>query len=418
MPSVCFYFQVHQPLRVKRYSIFDIGSDSNYFNEGGENNLNNKRILRKVSQKCYLPANKTILALLKRHPEFRVSYSLSGIFLEQIKESEPEVLRSFQDLVDTGQVELLNETYYHSLSFIYSREEFREQVKKHRDIVQELFGFVPTSFRNTELIYNNDIAKEVEGMGFKAVLAEGADHVLDWRSPNFLYKPVGTRKIKLLLKNYKLSDDIAFRFGSRDWHEYPLTAEKFAEWVSSHNGDGNVINLFMDYETFGEHQWEDTGIFHFLEALPGEILKHPDNNFLTPSQVADSYEPVGELDVPHFVSWADVERDLSAWRSNHMQHDALETLFSLEKAVVASGDEEILDDWRKLSTSDHFYYMCTKWFADGDVHKYFNPYDTPYESFISYMNAINDLKLRLTEADKKKEHRVSIKKLKKLDAVS
>lgn len=397
-------------MRVKRYRIFDIGKDRNYFNDGSESNLNNRKIIRKVSEKCYLPANKTILSLLNRHPGFKVSYSLSGIFLEQLERDEPEVLQSFRDLFDTGQVEILNETYYHSLAFLYSKDEFREQVKKHQQKIKEMFGLTPEVFRNTELIYNNDIAREVENLGFKGILAEGADRVLDWRSPNFVYKPKDSETISLLLKNYKLSDDIAFRFSSRDWAEFPLTSEKFASWVDGHNGNGQLINLFMDYETFGEHQWEDTGIFHFLEALPGEILKNPDNNFVTPSEAINRYQPVAELDVPYYVSWADVERDLSAWRSNEMQESALSAIYDLERAVYAAGDEDLLGDWRRLQTSDHFYYMCTKWFADGDVHKYFNPYNSPYEAFISFMNVLNDLKLRIDEADKKHERQVPIRK--------
>lgn len=410
MPSVCFYFQVHQPMRIKRYSIFDIGKERNYF-VGGEGKTNNEMILNKVSGKCYIPTNRTILSLLQKYPDFKVSYSLSGVFLDQLLEFAPEVLKSFQDLVDTGQVELLNETYYHSLSFLYSKEEFREQVRQHKKIIKDLFGYIPRVFRNTELIYNNDIAREVENLGYSGILAEGADHVLGWKSPNFLYTPKGSQNIKLLLKNYRLSDDIAFRFGSKDWKDYPLKADTFASWISGHNGSGNTINLFMDYETFGEHQWEDTGIFEFLKALPGEILKNPDNNFKTPSEVVESFSSVGELDVPEYMSWADIERDLSAWRSNDMQHEALHAVYALERAVLASGDEVLQKDWRRLLTSDHFYYMCTKWFADGDVHKYFSPYETPYDAFISFMNVLKDMKLRLSESEKQKEHLVPIKKL-------
>ena len=290
---------------------------------------------------------------------------------------------------------MLEETYYHSLSFIYSVEEFRRQVALHREKIQKLFGVTPTVFRNTELIYNNALASEVEKMGYKGIIAEGADHILGWRSPNFLYRPQGTQNIKLLLKNYRLSDDIAFRFSSKDWKDFPLTAPKFASWANQVNGNGNIINLFMDYETFGEHQWEDTGIFNFLRHLPEEIYKHPDNDFVTPSEAITRYEPVSDLDVHNFVSWADVERDLSAWLSNAMQHDALQSIYKLEKEVINSGDKKLIDDWRRLQTSDHFYYMCTKWFSDGDVHKYFNPYNTPYEAFIAYMNVLQDLKLRV-----------------------
>ncbi len=406
MASVCFYFQVHQPFRVKDYRVFDIGNDSEYFNDDSERSINNRKILNKVAGKCYLPANALLLELLNKYPEFKISFSFSGVFLEQLEMFSPETLVSFQKLVATGRVEVLAETFYHSLAFLYSPEEFRRQVVLHREKIQELFGVTPTIFRNTELIYNNALAHEVEKMGYKGIIAEGADHVLGWRSPNFLYKPQGTTNLKLLLKNYRLSDDIAFRFSSRDWAEFPLTAPKFADWVSQVNGAGNVVNLFMDYETFGEHQWEDTGIFNFLRHLPEEIYKHPDNDFITPSEAVERYDAVAELDVHNFMSWADVERDLSAWLSNAMQHDAIQSIYKLEGEVLATDDARLIQDWRRLQTSDHFYYMCTKWFNDGDVHKYFNPYSTPYEAFIAYMNALQDLRLRILKHKEIKESEV------------
>jgi alpha-amylase len=292
-------------------------------------------------------------------------------------------------------VEFLAETYYHSLSFLYSRQEFVEQVKKQAETIRGLFGPTPVVFRNTELIYNNDLALLIEAMGsFDAIITEGADHILGYRNANFVYRPRGCRRLKLLLKNYSLSDDIAFRFSNRHWAEWPLTAEKFAQWISAVNGCGQVVNLFMDYETLGEHQWEDTGIFNFMRHLPGEILKHPDNNFKTPGEVAASYEPLGVIDVPHVVSWADTERDLSAWLGNPMQSNALHELYRLERKVKQTQDAQLLADWRKLQTSDHFYYMCTKYFADGDVHKYFNPYDSPYDSYINFMNVLDHLQRR------------------------
>lgn len=398
MSSVCFYFQVHQPYRIKRYRIFDVGNDHEYFNDRSDKDINNEKILHKVAKKCYLPTNALLLELLRKHPEFKVSFSLSGVFLDQLEEFSPETLKSFQKLVDTGRVEILDETSHHSLAFLYSKNEFVRQVELHRAKVKKLFGVTPTAFRNTELIYNNELAKFVEGMGYKAILAEGADHLLGWRSPNFVYRSPGTSKIKTLLKNYRLSDDIAFRFSSQSWPEWPLTSEKFAKWVNEVNGNGNLVNLFMDYETFGEHQWEHTGIFDFMRALPGELLKHADNDFVTVSEAAKRYPVVGEFDAHNFVSWADVERDLSAWRSNSMQEEAMHHIYALEGDVLKTGDKQIIEDWRKLQTSDHFYYMCTKWFSDGDVHKYFNPYDTPYEAFIAYNNVLHDLRLRITES--------------------
>lgn len=398
MSSICFYFHVHQPFRVKRFRIFDIGQNQSYFPEDAEGNLNNKQILQKVASKCYIPTNTLLLKLLEKYPEFKISFSITGVVLEQLENYSPSALKTFQDLIETGRVEIVGETYYHSLAFLYSQDEFISQVKLHSNKIKKVFGSkaVPVnSFRNTELIYNNALARLIESMGYSAILAEGADHILGWQSPNYLYTPKGGKKLKLLLKNYKLSDDIAFRFSSKEWPEYPLTAPKFASWVHQINGGGDIVNLFMDYETFGEHQWEDTGIFAFLEELPKELLSHPDNDFVTPSEAISRYPSRGTLDVPNFISWADVERDLSAWLSNSMQHDAVNRIYKLEHQVLASKNKKLLEDWRRLQSSDHFYYMCTKWFADGDVHKYFNPYETPYDAFISYMNALTDLELRL-----------------------
>ncbi|HLE48818.1 MAG TPA: glycoside hydrolase family 57 protein [Patescibacteria group bacterium] len=411
MPSICLYFQVHQPLRIKKYRIFDIGKDHEYFNDNSDTDLNNKRILTKVSDKSYLPANKVILELLKKHKDFKVSYSFSGVFLEQIQEHYPQVLESFQELVATGRVELLSETYYHSLAYFYSLTEFENQVNLHRKLIKKLFKFEPAVFRNTELAYTNSLAWWAHRKGYKAILAEGWDRILGWRSPNFIYEPnIGqTIKkynkpvIKLLLKNYKLSDDIAFRFSEKSWKSWPLTADKFSGWVNEHNGNAEVINLFMDYETFGEHQWEDKGIFEFLRHFPGEVLKNPDNNFVTPTEAVKKYPVRDIIDVPDVITWADTERDLSAWIGNNIQSSALQSIYSLEGKVLNSGDQKIVDDWRRLQTSDHFYYMCTKWYSDGDVHKYFNPYESPYDAFISYMNALSDLKLRINK--KKIDHK-------------
>ena len=389
MASVCFYFQVHQPYRLRRYTIFE--SEPDYFDE-----YHNRQILRKVAEKCYLPTNKLILELIQKHEgRFRVAYSCTGVLIEQLQRYAPEVMSTFHALADTGAVEFLAETYYHSLAFLQSRDEFAEQVKLHCDLIEHEFGQRPRVFRNTELIFNNDLAAFVSKMGFRAVLVEGADQILGYRSPNFLYHPPDDPETTLLLKNYRLSDDIAFRFSDRSWSEWPLTVEKFADWVRQVNGQGYTVNLFMDYETFGEHQWADTGIFPFLQHLPEQILSHPDDNFKTPSEVVQAYSPSDQLDVPYMVSWADTERDLSAWMGNAMQSNALYELYRLAEPVKASGDPQILQDWRKLQTSDHFYYMCTKYFADGDVHKYFNPYESPYDSYINFMNVLDNLRARL-----------------------
>jgi len=402
MLSICPYFHVHQPYRIKKYRVFDIGQDSEYFNASDETDLNNLKVLKKVARKSYLPANATLLGLLKKHPEFRFAFSFSGVVLEQLEEHLPEVLDSFKALVDTGRVELLADTYYHSLAFFYSRREFERQVKQHERLLKRIFNVKPKVFRHTELSYNNDLAKWAENQGYLGIMAEGWEPVLGWRSPNFIYSPKGCKKIKVLLKNYKLSDDIAFRFSERSWAGWPLDANKFADWVSSHHGNGNTINLFMDFETFGEHQWECTGIFHFLEALPGALLANPDTTFKTPTETIESYKSVGEIDVPHILTWADTERDLTAWTGNEIQRYSLDSLYDLEKEVLVLKDTKLTSDWRRLQISDHFYYMCTKWSQDGDVHKYFSPYESPYDAHISFMNILQDVRLRIKEAKKKK----------------
>jgi alpha-amylase len=391
MASVCFYFEIHQPYRLRRYSVFD--SDPDYFDD-----LKNAEIIRKIAHKCYLPANRALLDLIRRFEgRFRVAFSITGTALEQIQTWVPEALETFAQLNATGAVEFLCETYHHSLAFMYSREEFREQVELQRALVKRVFDQEPRVFRNTELIYNNDLAHFVSHMGYDGIIAEGADQILGDRSPNFVYRPPHAPRLKILLKNYRLSDDIAFRFSNRQWEQWPLTAEKFARWVNQINGNGFACNLFMDYETFGEHQWSDTGIFEFLSRLPEEILNHPDNEFVTPSQLVDRYEAAGEIDCPHMISWADTERDLSAWLGNAMQSNALHELYKLEGPLKERGDEQLLADWRRLQSSDHFYYMCTKYWADGDVHKYFSPYESPYDSYINFMNVLDNVRSRMRQ---------------------
>ncbi len=400
MTSVCFYFQVHQPFRLRKYSVFD--TDPFYFD-----NEANKAICEKVAEKCYRPATRLILDLVKRHEgRFRVSYSISGTALEQFQLWTPDVIDLFKELAATGACEFLGETSHHALSFLFSREEFSEQLSLHDQQIRDLFGQTPQVFRNTELTYSNEVAAHIGGLGrYKAVLCEGLDRILGYRSPNYLYVPPGTKgnvkqsRVKLLLKNYRLSDDIAFRFSDRNWPQWPLTAETFAAWVNRINGDGHVCNLFMDYETLGEHQWAETGIFEFLDALPEKIfdVNPGHNDFVTPSEAVERYEPIGEYDVPTMTSWADTERDLSAWLGNAMQENAAAELYRLEnpvKAAHAAGDEYILEDWRKLTTSDHLYYMSTKFWADGDVHKYFSPYASPYEAYINFMNALDNIRTR------------------------
>lgn len=419
--NICFYFEVHQPYRLSKCSVFEIGEKDNYFH--GPINAENKKVFEKVANKCYLPTNKMILELLERHPDFRVSYSFSGVFLEQCLEYGhigKQVLDSFRKIIKTGRAEVLSETYYHSLAWLFSKEEFAEQIRKHDDLIFKLFRKKPQVFRNTELIYNNEIAEFVREMGYSGILAEGWDYYLDWRSPNFLHQPKGVRlheedrkiakrmairknrkpkNFGLLLKNYRLSDDVAFRFSNKGWKEWPLTTDKYADWLGS--ADGQTINLFMDYETFGEHQWEDTGIFNFIRHLPEACLRRG-IGFRTPSETLKALKPVGTVDVPHLMSWADMERDISAWMSNQLQESALRRIVDLEHELKANKHviepktyEKLLHDWRKLQTSDHFYYMCTKYWNDGDVHAYFSPFSSPYEAFITYMNTLTDFEYKL-----------------------
>lgn len=393
--AIVLYLLMHQPYRVNQYTIFDIANRSNYF-EGSpwEDKRNNEFIFRKVCEKSYYPTLRLFQELVHEHPEFKVSLSLSGTFIDQMLAWEPELLNIIRSLVSSGNCELVAENYYHSLAFFYDKDEFAAQVELHKHKIQELFEVTPTAFRNTEMSYNNDIAYWADKAGYEVVLSEGWDPVLGWRSPNFVYKPSHTENIKLLTKNYKLSDDLAFRFGNQSWEEWPLTTEKYVSWLNT-AWDQPLINLFMDFETFGEHQWADTGIFDFLRALPKEWLKSEDHTYMTVSEAARTFDAKDTIDTPHTVTWADTERDLTAWLGNAMQTNSIQALYDLGNDIKQLGDEALLQDWRKLQTSDHFYYMCTKWFSDGDVHAYFSPYNSPYEAFITYMNAFHDLQARI-----------------------
>jgi len=390
------YLHVHQPYRIRHYTVFDAALKHDYFNSEYQSNASNERVLKKVAQKSYLPTNKTLLRLMNKHPEFKLSLSITGTVLEQLELWAPEALRSFQELCATGRVEIVAETYHHSLAFFYSLSEFETQVKMHETIIEKLFNQKPKVFRNTELAYNNELAKWAENNGYKGILAEGWDPILGWRNPNFVYRPAGTKDISLLMKNYQLSDDLAFRFSDKNWSEWPLTSEKYVNWINA-NQQAQNINLFMDYETFGEHQWEDSGIFDFLDHLPAEWLKHEGNDFKTVSEIINESEPVDEIDVPNTITWADTERDLSAWLGNPMQKNSIELLYDLRDNIHKTHDLELIEDWRRLQTSDHFYYMCTKYFNDGDIHAYFSPYDSPYEAHMNFMNAYRDIVYRINQ---------------------
>lgn len=390
--SLCLYFQVHQPDRLRLYRFFDIGNDSQYFDE-----FANRTILKRIAQRCYLPMNELIYELIQKHgKDFKVAFSISGAALEQFEQYAPEVLESFKKLASTKCVEFLAETYSHSLASLKSEKEFKNQVKEHSAAIKKYFGVKPKAFRNTELIYSDAIGEAVAAMGFNTMLTEGAKHILGWKSPNFLYTNAINPKLKLLLKNFNLSDDIAFRFAGNN-----VTSDQYAAWLAESAKEADIINLFMDYETFGEHQKASTGIFEFMRALPDAVLANTDLKFCTPSEATAMHQPVAPLHVPYAISWADEERDTSAWLGNELQNEAFEKLYSLEKGVMAAKDEELLADYRKLQESDHFYYMCTKFFSDGAVHKYFNPYDTPYEAFINYMNVLSDFALRVEKKNNK-----------------
>ena len=392
--SICLYFQVHQPNRLRLYRFFDIGKDSHYYDD-----FANRTILRRVAQKCYLPMNALLLELIEANKgAFKVAFSISGSVLEQFDRYAPEVIESFRKLAQTGNVEFLSETYYHSLASLASPIEFKNQVLKHKAAIEHYFGVTPKAFRNTELIYSDAIGEMVYDMGFKTMLTEGARHVLGWKSPNFIYSCAQAPSLKLLLKNSSLSDDIAFRFSDRGWSDWPLTGEKYLSWIKAAAQNEDIVNLFMDYETFGEHQKAASGIFDFMRALPEIVIKDGEFEFVTPTQAAKKHRPVGELDVMDPISWADEERDVTAWLGNELQNDAFNKLNDQAEKLALLNDETLWSDFGHLQESDHFYYMCTKFFSDGAVHKYFNPYDTPYEAFINYMNVLSDFILRVDDA--------------------
>jgi alpha-amylase len=395
MPDVCLYFQVHQPNRLLPYDFFKIGENATY-----EDEAMNLEILNKVSEKCYLPANRMFQRLVEENDgRFRMALSISGTLIEQLERHRPDVLESFKELVASGSVELLAETYYHSLSFVHSNKEFDRQVDMHLEKLEDVFHVRPRVFRNTELIYNDAIAAKAETMGFDGIIAEGVEWNLDGQSPNFLYRAPTTARIKTLLRNIPLSDDLGFRFSDQNWPEFPLTPEKFATWLAECEGD--VVNLFMDYENIGEHQWEDTGIFEFWQAMP-EAVAEAGLQWVTPSEAVELYRASREYSSERLTSWADAERDLSAWMGNVMQQEAIAKVHRLEHKILAVNDPELTDTWAKMQTSDHFYWMSTKGGTDGSVHSYFTPYPSPYDAYIYFMNVLADLQIRLRRAEELK----------------
>ena len=386
---------MHQPVRYREYSVFDVSNNSNYFNDYYDSRQSNERIFRKVADKSYRPMLSLLERALNRHPDFKVSLSITGTWLDQAEKWGPELIEQIKRMVATGKVEIVGETYYHSLAYFYNLDEFEDQVRIHAEKIKALFGVTPKVFRNTELAYNDSLGKWANDHGYTGTLAEGWDKVLGWRSPNWVYRPAGCDKTRLLLKNYRLSDDIAFRFSNRNWAEWPLTVPKYQKWLDDACINGNLINLFMDFETFGEHQWKDTGIFEFMETLISNWLSEYENKFVTVSEACNLMDPVDEVSMPETVTWADTERDLSAWLSNAMQHSAMSELYAMRDEILASEDLSLISDWRYMTTSDHPYAMCTKYWHDGDVHAYFSAYASPYEAFMYYENVLRDLNYRL-----------------------
>ncbi|WP_288633253.1 glycoside hydrolase family 57 protein [uncultured Butyricimonas sp.] len=394
--TLCFYFQIHQPVRLRRYRFFDIGKRHDYFDE-----YVNRSTIRRITEKCYLPMNHLIMDLIKRYgTNFKVSFSISGSALEQFALHAPEVIESFKELAKTGSVEFLAETYAHSLASLSDTDEFERQVQRHTARMEELFGQKPVTLRNSSLIYSDQIGERVAAMGFESMLTDGAKHVLGWKSPNFVYTNVMNPRLKLLLKNSRLSDDLTLRFSDHSWHEWPLTADKYARWLKDSMQDSEIVNLFMNYETFGENQLAETGIFEFMRSLPEYIFSTTDFEFLTPSEAVKKHQPVAPLHVPYPISWADEEKDITGWLGNELQNEAFEELFKIQPKVEALNDPELNEDYSRLQASDHFYYMRTKLFSDNDYHRYVSPYETPYEAFINYMNVLSDFVARVEDMEK------------------
>lgn len=395
MRAICLYLHIHQPVRYRQYPIFDVGNNSDYYTDAYNNRQSNHRIFDKVTEKSYRPMLALLEKNMQKYPDFKVSFSITGTWLEQAAQWAPDLIAIIRRMVARSQAEIVGETYYHSLAFFYNQDEFEEQVNLHIAAIQKLFGVTPRVFRNTELAYNDNLARWAEEKGYLGILAEGWDKVLHSRTPNRVYRPTDCENLRLLLKNYRLSDDIAFRFSNHDWKEWPLTVEKYQNWLDMDCVNGNLINLFMDFETFGEHQWADTGIFDFMDNLISSWLEEYENKFVTVSEACNLMEPDGEISMPETVTWADTERDLSAWLSNDMQRSAEESIYNIRSDILATKDPKLISDWRYLTTSDHPYSMCTKYWHDGDVHAYFSAYASPYESFMYFMNVFRDIEYRM-----------------------
>jgi alpha-amylase len=423
MKSICLFFHVHQPLKHRRYRFFDIGNNHYYYDD-----YTNEKTIRDLAEKSYLPANKLLIKLAEQmKSKFKASFSISGMALDQFELYAPQIIKSFQELAKTGCIEFLSETWCHSLASLKDKPTFEKQVILHENRISDLFGQKPQVFRNTEMIYSDDIGVQIYNMGYKGMLTEGAKHVLGWKSPNFLYVNAVNPRLKILMRNFQLSDDIAFRFSNSNWSEYPLTAEKFISWLNDLNPREEIINLFMSYESIGGRQPKESGIFDFMENLIKKIVADKNLQFATPSEIMKEMQPMSIVNVPHPISWADEERDLTAWLGNEMQKEAFEKLYNISPRMTSCNNEKLIREWNYLQTSDHFYYMSTKLFSGEKNHAYFNPFDSPYEAFINYMNVLSDFVYRLNEdtGELKPEQKIASlnklieeneKKIKKMEA--
>ena len=395
MKAICFYFEVHHPEQLRQYHFFDIGKQHDYFDY-----YRNRTEIEQLARECYLPANALLLELIERYRgRFKVAFSLSGSAIELLELHAPEVIHSFQALARTGQVEFLCEPYAHSLSSLSAdTNEFERDVKRHIQRIEALFGQTPVTFRNTSLIYSDSIGERIARLGFHTILTEGAKHILGWRNPNFVHHHPNNEKVKILLKNAKLSDDISLRFSSKDWNEYPLTAEKYAHWLKDSLRDSDVVNLFMHYQALGKYNTPDSGIFDFLRYLPQYMLDDPQYAFMTPKEVVATFVPKEAIYVPNPISWTDEERDITSWLGNELQQNAFEELFALSGKVEATADEAIERTYSRLQCSNHFNYMSTKFIPVEQRLKKVSPYSSPYDAYINYMNVLSDFTLEVDKA--------------------
>ncbi|MBF0575229.1 glycoside hydrolase family 57 protein [Dysgonomonas sp. GY617] len=392
--TLCFYFQIHLPFQLRRYRFFDIGNSHQYYDE-----FNIRNYLNKIVEQCYLPMNKVLLDIIKEHgSKFKVAFSITGETIEQLEQYAPQVLDSFKELAATGSVEFICETYAHSLAFLKDEKELERQLKKQAATIKKYFNQEPVTARLTGLMYSDQIGERVANLGFKAIVTEGAKHVLGWKSPNYVYSNVNNPDLNVLLRNFHLSDDIAYRFSDRSWSEWPVTSEKFVNWLDVVNENEEVVNLFMDYITFGNRHSRATGIFEFMRYLPKEVFSHDKFEFLTPSEVIKKHKPVGPVHVPYPISWSEEERDLSIWLGNDLQNDAFTSLCDLGEKVRFVDDASLTQDWERLQDSDHYYYMCTKWMSDAASRRFKSVYSSPYDAYINYMNVLSDLISRVNEA--------------------